>query len=178
MSRQSRCQSWLIWEEPDVGGYPPLSSKCRVPALYFPRDRSAREAGPRVGLRPAQEAALGFAYDVVAGFGQEGDDPQGGSIGLMLCLRRDQHVFQNRVAETPSTAGSILRREQPQGCTAESELDMNKGLLAIAQDILNAIWKLIRGGQGQPAPPKVRLDGRRGYGDGEIPPHERNSDEK
>ena len=55
---------------------------------------------------------------------------------------------------------------------------MNKGLLAIAQDILNAVWKLIRGGQVQPAPPKVRLDGRRGYGDGEIPPHERNSDEK
>ncbi len=56
---------------------------------------------------------------------------------------------------------------------------MNKGFLAIAQDILNAFWKLIRGGPAQPAPPpKVKLDGRRGYGDGEIPPHERNSDEK
>jgi hypothetical protein len=55
---------------------------------------------------------------------------------------------------------------------------MNKGLLAIAQDILNAVWRLVRGGQAQPAPPpKVKLDGRRGYGDGEIPPHERNSDE-
>jgi hypothetical protein len=56
---------------------------------------------------------------------------------------------------------------------------MNKGFLAIAQDILNAIWKSFRRGQGQPAPPpKVRLDGRRGYGDEGIPPHERNADEK
>ena len=83
-----------------------------------------------------------------------------------------------RFPQKPSTAGSIARLKQPQGCSAKSELDMNKGLLAIAQDILNAVWKLIRGGQAQPAPPKVRLDGRRGYGDGEIPPHERNSDEK
>ena len=85
-------------------------------------------------------------------------------------MRRDPEDVGglNRKAETAAGLQRI-----------KSELDMNKGLLAIAQDILNAIWKLIRGGKEQPAPPpKVKLDGRRGYGDSEIPPHERNSDEK
>ena len=87
-------------------------------------------------------------------------------------------MSQGRVPAKALDGGLDRKAETAAGLHAKSELDMNKGLLAIAQDILNAVWKLIRGGQAQPAPPKVRLDGRRGYGDGEIPPHERNSDEK
>jgi len=47
---------------------------------------------------------------------------------------------------------------------------MNKGFLGAAQDVLSAIWKAVRRLDGQPAPAsKVKLNGRRGYGDGEIP---------
>jgi hypothetical protein len=120
MSGQSRCQSWLIWED--------------------------RPVGENIGRRHRNVRGLRYT---------------GG------------------VTERP-LAGSIARLEQPQGCSAQKgELDMNKGLLAIAQNIVNAVWRFIRGGQAQPAPPpKVKLDGRRGYGDSEIPPHERGSDEK
>ena len=89
---------------------------------------------------------------------------------IALYLQNDPEVVGGLNRKAGTAAG--LQR-------IKSELDMNKGLIALAQDILNAVWKLIRGGQAQPAsPPKVRLDGRRGYGDSEIPPHERGSDER
>ena len=89
-------------------------------------------------------------------------------------LRYTCHVARKAVGRLNRKAGTAAGLQR-----RKSELDMNKGFLAIAQDILNAFWQLIRGGPAQPAPPpKVKLDGRRGYGDGEIPPHERNSDEK
>ncbi len=47
---------------------------------------------------------------------------------------------------------------------------MHKGFLEAAQDVVNAIRKAVRRLAGQPAPAsKVTLDGRRGYGDGQIP---------
>jgi hypothetical protein len=48
-----------------------------------------------------------------------------------------------------------------------------------AQDVLNAIWKAVRRLDGQPTQPsQVKLNGRRGYGDGEIPSPERKPDEQ
>jgi hypothetical protein len=56
---------------------------------------------------------------------------------------------------------------------------MNKGFLRAAQDVLNAIWKTVRRPEGHHAPAsKVKLDGRRGYGDGEIPSPDQKSDEQ
>lgn len=56
---------------------------------------------------------------------------------------------------------------------------MSKSPTGITQDIVNAIWKAAQSLRGQPAPPaKVKLDGRRGYGDGNIPSPDRAPDEK
>jgi hypothetical protein len=56
---------------------------------------------------------------------------------------------------------------------------MSKGFLGAAHDVLNAVWKAVRRLDGQPASAsKVKLDGRRGYGDGEIPSPERKPDEQ
>jgi hypothetical protein len=47
---------------------------------------------------------------------------------------------------------------------------MRKGFLGAAQDVVNALWRAVRRREGQPAPAlKAKLNGRRGYGDGEIP---------
>jgi len=55
---------------------------------------------------------------------------------------------------------------------------MHKGFLGIAQDVVNAIRKAVRRLEGQPAPAsKVKLNGRRGYGDGEIPSPDQKVDE-
>lgn len=52
----------------------------------------------------------------------------------------------------------------------ESEFFMSKDKAGIAQAILDAIWKAMGRPQAhQPSMPKVKLDGRRGYGDNEIP---------
>jgi hypothetical protein len=56
---------------------------------------------------------------------------------------------------------------------------MNKDLTGMAQAVLNALWKAMGRSQGHPAPGlKVKLDGRRGYGDGDIASPDQNSDEK
>ena len=55
---------------------------------------------------------------------------------------------------------------------------MHKGFLETAQDVVNAIRKAVRRLEGHPAPAsKVTLDGRRGYGDGEIPSPDKKVDE-
>src|SRR3712207_2811529 len=47
---------------------------------------------------------------------------------------------------------------------------MHKGFLETAQDVVSAIRKAVRRLEGQPAlASKVKLNGRRGYGDREIP---------
>jgi len=48
---------------------------------------------------------------------------------------------------------------------------MSKGFLEkTAQDVVNAIRKAVRRLEGRPAlASKIKLNGRRGYGDGEIP---------
>jgi hypothetical protein len=54
---------------------------------------------------------------------------------------------------------------------------MNKIPTGTAQGILNAIWKAAQSLRGQPAPPaRVKLNGRRGYGDGDIPSPDRDHD--
>jgi hypothetical protein len=56
---------------------------------------------------------------------------------------------------------------------------MSKDLTGMAQAILNALWKAMGGSQGRPVPvPKVKLNGRRGYGDGEIASPDQSSDRK
>jgi hypothetical protein len=56
---------------------------------------------------------------------------------------------------------------------------MNQGFLGAAQDVLNAIWKAVRRLDGQPTQSsQVKLNGRRGYGDGEIPSPERKPDKQ
>jgi len=49
---------------------------------------------------------------------------------------------------------------------------MNKRPTTLAQSIVNALWKAATALRGHPAPDsatKVKLNGRRGYGDGDIP---------
>jgi len=56
---------------------------------------------------------------------------------------------------------------------------MSKTPTGIAQGILNALWKAAQSlkGPSQPAPPgRVKLDGRRGYGDSDIPSPDREHD--
>jgi hypothetical protein len=50
---------------------------------------------------------------------------------------------------------------------------MSKNPLSLTQRLVNSVWKTVRMLEENPQPPpKVKLDGRRGYGDGDIPsPH-------
>jgi hypothetical protein len=52
---------------------------------------------------------------------------------------------------------------------------MRRTFLGAAQDVLNAIWKAVR--PGRPPTSKVKLDGRRGYGDGGIASPDQKPDE-
>jgi hypothetical protein len=47
---------------------------------------------------------------------------------------------------------------------------MSKSPLTAMQKLVNSVWKAVRmlGDRPEP-PPKVKLNGRRGYGDGDIP---------
>jgi hypothetical protein len=54
---------------------------------------------------------------------------------------------------------------------------MSKSQLTAAQKLVNSVWKAVRMLEDRPEPPpKVKLDGRRGYGDGDIPPPDRTHD--
>jgi hypothetical protein len=56
---------------------------------------------------------------------------------------------------------------------------MNKSQLSLTQKVVNSIRKAVRMLEDRPAPtPKVKLDGRRGYGDGDIPSPDRDPDDK
>ncbi|MGO4389474.1 hypothetical protein AB4Y85_18255 [Microvirga sp. 2YAF29] len=56
---------------------------------------------------------------------------------------------------------------------------MSKGFLGATQDVLNVIWKTMGRLKGHPAPAsKVKLNGRRGYGDSEIPLSDKKPDEQ
>jgi hypothetical protein len=56
---------------------------------------------------------------------------------------------------------------------------MNKSQLSLTQRVVNSIRKAVRMLEDRPAPtPKVKLDGRRGYGDGDIPSPDRDPDDK
>jgi hypothetical protein len=50
---------------------------------------------------------------------------------------------------------------------------MRKSHLSVTQRVLNSVWKAVRMLEDRPEAPKVKLDGRRGYGDGDIPSPER-----
>jgi len=51
---------------------------------------------------------------------------------------------------------------------------MSKSHLSLTQKIVNSVWKAVRMLEDRPdPPPKVKLAGRRGYGDGDIPPPNR-----
>jgi hypothetical protein len=59
----------------------------------------------------------------------------------------------------------------------ESEQTMSKTPLSSIQRVVNSVWKAVRILEERPAPPpKVKLDGRRGYGDAEIPSPDRTPD--
>jgi hypothetical protein len=54
---------------------------------------------------------------------------------------------------------------------------MSKNPLSVTQRLLNSVWKAVRMLEDRPEPPpKVKLDGRRGYGDGDIPSPDRTPD--
>jgi hypothetical protein len=56
---------------------------------------------------------------------------------------------------------------------------MSKSHLTITQRVVNSVWKAVRMLEDRSAPlPKVKLHGRRGYGDGDIPAPHRSPDEK
>jgi len=47
---------------------------------------------------------------------------------------------------------------------------MSKSRLSPTQKIVNSVWKAVRMLEERPAPPaRVKLNGRRGYGDADIP---------
>jgi hypothetical protein len=51
---------------------------------------------------------------------------------------------------------------------------MSKSHLSITRKAVNSVWKAVRMLEDRLAPtPKVKLDGRRGYGDGDIPSPDR-----
>jgi hypothetical protein len=46
---------------------------------------------------------------------------------------------------------------------------MSKSYLSVTQKIVNSVWKAVRMLEDRPTPSlKVKLNGRRGYGDGNI----------
>jgi hypothetical protein len=56
---------------------------------------------------------------------------------------------------------------------------MGKSRLSPTQKIVNSVWKAVRMLEERPAPTlRAKLNGRRGYGDGDIADPERNPDEK
>jgi hypothetical protein len=56
---------------------------------------------------------------------------------------------------------------------------MSKSQLSLTRRFANSVWKAVWMLEDRPAPtPKVKLDGRRGYGDGEIPSPVQTPDEK
>jgi hypothetical protein len=62
----------------------------------------------------------------------------------------------------------------------ESEPIMSKTLLSTTQKIVNSVWRAVRMLEERPTPPaRAKLNGRRGYGDGDIPaPEDRSPNEK
>ena len=59
----------------------------------------------------------------------------------------------------------------------ERERVMSKSHLSLTQRVVNSVWKAVRMLEDRPAPiPKVKLDGRRGYGDRDIPSPDRAPD--
>jgi hypothetical protein len=54
---------------------------------------------------------------------------------------------------------------------------MSKSHLSVAQRVVSTVWKAMRmlEDRSEP-PPKVKLNGRRGYGDGDIPLPDRTPD--
>jgi len=56
---------------------------------------------------------------------------------------------------------------------------MSKTPVSSIQRMVNSVWKAVRKLDERPAPPpRVKLDGRRGYGDSDIPLPDREPDEK
>ena len=56
---------------------------------------------------------------------------------------------------------------------------MSKSPLSATQKLVNSVWKAVRMLEDRPErPPKVKLDGRRGYGDGDIPPPDQTRDRR
>ena len=54
---------------------------------------------------------------------------------------------------------------------------MSKNSLSLTQRLVNSVYKAVRMLEDRPEPPpKVKLDGRRGYGDGDIPSRHRTPD--
>jgi hypothetical protein len=51
---------------------------------------------------------------------------------------------------------------------------MDKSPLSPTQKIVNSVWKAVRMLEERPAPvPRAKLNGRRGYGDGDVPDPDR-----
>jgi hypothetical protein len=54
---------------------------------------------------------------------------------------------------------------------------MSKMPHSLTQKVINSVWKAVRMLEDRPAPlPKVKLNGRRGYGDRDIPSSDQNPD--
>jgi hypothetical protein len=61
----------------------------------------------------------------------------------------------------------------------DGEPIVNKTPLSPLQRVVNSVWKAVRMLEDRPAPtPKVKLDGRRGYDDADIPAPDRDLDSK
>jgi len=93
----------------------------------------------------------------------------------------DRHVRQSysRTRSAPQSTVELQDQLPQRGCDQESEPVMTKHLFGITQNILNAMWRAARRLEGRPAAvAKVKLDGRRGYGDDGIASPDQNRDGK
>jgi hypothetical protein len=79
------------------------------------------------------------------------------------------------IAGGVGATGGVVSREDRLGTIgigANREAAMNKRPTDITRDLVNALWKAAQALRGQPAPDptaRVKLNGRRGYGDSDIP---------
>jgi len=54
---------------------------------------------------------------------------------------------------------------------------MSKTHLSVTRRVVNSVWKAVKMLEDRPVPTsKVKLHGRRGYGDGDVPTPDRNPD--
>lgn len=184
LEKPSQYQDLKRWD--DEGGAPrsgrhfsesPPSQVETKPALYYFNVRTETgliedpEGDVYADLQAARAEALVMAREMIAKGELADEDRRGRRIEIMD--RSNQLVLTVMFPEAldPKTNGMLIRLHRRNvAATQEGEPRMSKDFLGAVQGVVNAVWKAVRRFEGQPTrPSKVKLDGRRGYGDDGIP---------